>query len=411
MSCTMTITGATLNPATGVMTVQGTLTFTQPCGAASPNISIRVRCGPTGILYTGSGTWDSNTTTWLATVQGVQCSCDSHVLVDAVASCPGVPPATVFSCGAPTLTINNLCCCPQINTQFVTGSCTGNYQLVTFNTSYVNNTACAFTVRRAFGDGLFGNVFPIPAYSSGNLPSESHSFASPASYTSTVDVLAPAPLSACIGLNPVPFVISCTGGCYSSNLVATLCRFLEWLFMFSFTLGLAIGMSQPCVPLAAAAVAAGAGFLALAAFLLLQCNKCTCDFWLRDWGEILIAVGFVSLMFTPPGCSAIKGFPAFINTIIFLSLGFVILWAWYNNNKQTCPLTICDFWCAVSGIQNIRSATNLALVVAIVLWSMTLGALTAGLGVVLLVILVFALYIWNNGPLSKPPCKHNPTCQ
>ena len=404
MSCAITITAVSLNSSTGDITVQGSFSTTQSC--ATPAISIKVTCGSNS--YGGSGSVISGSTVWQGTFPA-GCSCDSPVLITVVAHCPGVPPVSPFSCSA-SFTTNNLCCCPQINTQVSLGACTGNNQIATFYTSIVNNTACTFTIRRAFGDGFFGNVFTILPYTSQNLTPELHTFAGPASYTSTVDVLSPPPLAACAGLDPVAFSISCTG-CYSSPLIAALCRFLEWLFLFSIAAGLSIGFSQPCLPLAATAAFVAAGFLALFIYLLLQCNKCVCDFWLKYWGQILVSVGFVNLMFIPPGCSAITGFAAFINALIFLTLGFAILLLWYNNNKTTCPLTICDLWCAICGIQNIRSATNIAILIIILIWALTFPALSAGLGVALLVIFVFALFIWNNGPLSQPPCQHTPTCQ
>lgn len=402
MSCTITITGATLNPSTGNITVQGNFTTTTPCGAL-PTISITVQCGPN--TFTGSGNQLPGTTLWQGTFPA-PCSCDGQTTIGVVASCPGPPP---FSCTA-TLTINNLCCCPQINTQVTLGSCTGNNQLATFFTSVVNNTACTFTVRRNFGNGFFGNVYTINPYSSQNLPPEQSSYPAPATYTSTVDVLSPPPLSACSGLNPLTFSVSC-GSCYSTPLIGSICRFLEWLFLFSMTAGLSIGFSQPCIPIAVAAAFLGTGILTLAIYLLLQCQKCVCDFFLKYWGIILIATGFVNIMFIPPGCAAMTGFVAFTNTIILLTLGFTVLWLWYNNNKLTCPLIICDFWCAVSGILNTRSATNIAILVTFLIWGLTFPLLSAGFGLALFIIVSFAVFIWTSGPLSNPPCMHTPTCK
>lgn len=402
MSCTVTVEGATVNPATGKMTVGGTINFVGPSCGGSPTVQGKVYCGSRSFEINVLG----SQTAWEATLP-VDCNCDLPLSVQVVVRCPGPPP---FSCSSTFFTIQNLCCCPQINTHVTPGSCTGTNQLVTFSTSVVNNTACPFSVRRNFGDGFFGSVFPIAPYTTQYLPDEPHNYAAPSSYTSFIDILSPPPLSACAGLEPIDVDVSC-GNCHSKPFVASLCRFLEALFLFSMTASLSIGLAQPCVSLTVAAMFIAVAFLSIFFYVILQCQKCTCDFILNYWGVILIATGFVNVMYIPPGCAAITGFAAFINSIMLLTLGFIVLWLWYRNNRLTCPLLICDFWCSVSGIFSQRSATNIAIFVMFLVVGLTSGALASGFGVALVVVASFAVFIWTYGPLSHLPCKHTPTCQ
>src|SRR3954452_8160607 len=103
MSCTLSITGVTLDPVTGNISVQGHYGETQPCGAG-PNITVIVQCGP--VTFSGSGEAILGTSLWEATF-AAPCNCDFPATISVVANCPGIngPP---FSCTA-TYTTNNLC--------------------------------------------------------------------------------------------------------------------------------------------------------------------------------------------------------------------------------------------------------------------------------------------------------------
>jgi hypothetical protein len=247
-----------------------------------------------------------------------------------------------------------------------------------------------------------------------NLTPETNNYAAPGTYTSTFDILSPPPLAACSQLDPVIFSTSCSG-CSSTPLIASLCRFLELLFLFLITAGLSMGLSQPCPSSSGALYFLGGGALALVFYLALQCQKCSCDFWLKDWATILIATGLVNVMFVPAGgCSAVTLFPAALNSIFLLTMGTLAMVSWYNNNKQTCSLIACDPWCAVCGISNVRSASNTAILVALLIYGLNSAAYPGsyfGLLVALLVTTSFAVYIWTAGPLSQPPCTHHPTCR
>jgi len=301
-----------------------------------------------------------------------------------------------------------LCCCPQILTDVVHGSCTANKQLVTFFATVTNSTACTFTIRRAYGDGNVGNVFTVGPHSILTLPPEQHYYPAPATYTSTIEILSPPPLSACAGLDPKTISASC-GSCYSQPWIAGLCRFFEFAFLFSMTAALSVGLSQPCIPISVGGILLAAAFVALAVYLFLQCQYCTCDFLVRDWGVILIAAGLVNIMFIPSGCATTTGPAAAINSIVLLTLGVVVLWLWYGQHKLTCPLLICDFWCAAGGALNILSATSIALTVAIVLTA-SFPILYPNVGWALAAAVAVIIFVWNV-PLSNSPCQQTPTCK
>lgn len=398
MPCGLTITSTALDQNTGNVFVQGFLTLFTPCGG-SPSVSVTINCG--GNSYTGTAALTAITSSqfsWTAIIP-TTCPCDVPITVVATNSCPNYTCTANFS--------GTLCCCPAVSTGVTYGSCTNGFQLVTFDTYIYISGTCTFSFRRDFGDGFFG---PVQTFTGpGNFYyQDQHNYAAPGSYTATVDVLPP-PIS-CPAVSTSAVTVSCTGGCYTSPLVAAVCLFLEWLFLFSMTFGLIVGFSQPCVPLVVGAISFGVALLTLFIYLLLQCQLCVCGFFLKWWGQIFIATGFANFMFVLPSCPAITLFPAFINSMILLSLGFIILYIWYIQNKQTCPLIKCDFWCAVSGIQNIRSATNIALIVIFVMLALN-PLLIAGVGVAFAIILAFALYIWLYGPISQPPCQTDIDCK
>jgi len=147
-------------------------------------------------------------------------------------------------------------------------------------------------------------------------------------------------------------------------------------------------------------------------------EKCVCDPIPKNLGQIFISVGFTLFMFmilptsgTP--CSIVTGIIAFFSAILFLAIGFLTMNAWYNNNKLTCPLIICDLWCAISGIL----ATSIALIAIPTVWGLIFlqsGGLTnyaAGAALAVLIVTTFAGIIWYFGPLSNPPCMHTQTCK
>ncbi|HVA98501.1 MAG TPA: hypothetical protein VNG53_06370 [Bacteroidia bacterium] len=403
MACTITVTSAVVNG--GNLIVAGNFSATPSC-TGTLTISVTITCLDAGgtVTCTGSGAVLLGTTLWQGSVP-CACICGANnVTITATATCT----SPSFTCTSVPLTLTTLCCCPSSTTAIIYGSCSNNAQLVTFNTIVSIPDACTFTFRRNFGDGNFGgnNTFTGPG--TFNYPVEQHNYNAPNTYTSSLDVLPPP--YGCGTIETINVSVSCAG-CFSSVSLAALCRFLEFLFLLSMTLALGIGYSQPCISLGVAAVWFGIGLLALVVYLLLQCNKCVCDFFLKYFGEIFIAVGFVNLMYIPMQCNAVFGFPAFINALIFFTLGFLILYLWYNNNKLTCPLLICDFWCAAGGTLNMTSATNIAIFATILIDIFSVGALTAGLVVALLVITAFAAWV-AMFPLSNLPCKKNTsTCQ
>src|ERR1700681_3303992 len=222
MACTITVTSAVLNASNGNLTLNGDILFTDGC-AAFPAISVNVVCGSQS--FSGKGGQQPGLPIWGAIIP-VNCPCNSPMTITVQATCPG-PPSTCTT----TFTTSDLCCCPQISTQMTYGLCTNNNQLISFDTFIVNNSSCVFSVRRDFGNGSFGNIYSIAPNSSGPLQQEQSSFSAPASYISSVDVLSPL---GCGSMDSVSFSAACAG-CYSSTGIAVLCRFLEWLFLFSMT--------------------------------------------------------------------------------------------------------------------------------------------------------------------------------
>lgn len=424
MPCTITINSAVVSG--GNVIVSGTFTSTPPCTAPCVlTINVKVACtDPFGapISCSGIGNIIGGTTFWQASVP-CNCACGTNnVTITATATCTGVPPSCNFTCTATPLVLTTLCCCPSATTTFTLGSCTGNTQLVSFNGIVSIPDACTFCFRRAYGDGNFGGTYCFTGPGTFNYPFEQHNYVAPNSYTSTLDIIPP-PFGCPSPVSSNNVTVSC-GGCYSSALIAGICLFLEWLFLFSMVVGLALLITVPCTTPLTGLIFLGIAALALIAFYLpfLQCQKCVCDPIPKFLGQIFISLGFVLFMFIIPPtsgtpCSPVTGIVAFFSGIIFLAIGFLTLSTWYNNNKLTCPLIICDFWCAVSGILNIRSATNIALIAILTVWltilvqSSFLIDYSVGAIVAAIVISVFALFIWNFGPLSVPPCMHNQNCK
>ena len=405
MACTITISSVVVNGGNVIVTgdffapshCQGTLTILVKVSCTDTNGN-QISCGANGSLITNA--------VWSASVP-CDCICGTNnVTITASASCNN--PA--FTCSTTTpFTLSNLCCCPSATTAFALGLCSGNTQLVNFTTVVFIPDACTFTFRRNFGDGTYGSnqTFSGPGtiYS---YPVEPHNYAAPGNFTSDLEVLSPP--YGCGTIDSVSVSVACAG-CYSSANLAALCRFLEWLVLLSLTLALGIGFSSPCVSLGAAAIWFGTGLLALFVYLILQCQKCICDFFLKTWGRVFIAVAFVNIMFTWPGCAAVTLWAAISNALIFFTLGFAVLSVWYIFNKQICPLIMCDYWCAIAGMANITSATGIA-IIAIILMNILSGfVLSIGMGIALSAVIAFASMV-AIGPLHNSPCNTNtPTCQ
>ncbi len=405
MACTITISSVVVSG--GDVIVTGDYTAPSPClGTLSIFVKIvctdanggQLSCGAVGSLA-GNAIWHAS----------VPCDCIcglNNVNITASASCDN----PLFGCSTTVpFTLSTLCCCPSATTAFTLGLCSGTTQLVTFTTVVSIPDACTFTFRRNFGDGTFGSNQTFTGPGTIYLyPMEPHNYTVPGNFTSDIDVLSPP--YGCGTIESVNVSVACAG-CYSSVSLGALCRFLEWLFLLSLTLALGIGFSTPCVSFGWAAISFGTGLLALFFFLVLQCQHCVCDVLLKSWGRIFISAGFVNIMYTQPGCAAVTLWAALINALILITLGFLTLWAWYTGNKSTCPLIICDYWCAVAGMANITSATGIAIMAIGLMNVLSLGALSAGMWVALAAVVAFASMV-AIGPLHNLPCKNNTlTCQ
>lgn len=398
MACSILIDSVTLGSG-GVVTIQGRLMNLTHCGLALP---VTLNCG--GATFSGAATTTPGPGyfTWVAYLQTSGCSCDTSVFVTVTNLCPGEECETTYS--------GPLCCCPTVGTNIQYGVCNSNNntQLVTFDTSIYINNNCTIQIRRDFGNGVLGAIQAFTGPGNFNY-SESHSYATPATYISVVNAIPPT--VNCPAINATNVSVLCDAGCYGSSFLAGFCRALAWLFLFSTTAGLTTGLAG-CFPVALSLGFLAVGVLTLAIYMFLQCQRCVCDFILNLWGKVFLATGFASLMFIPAGC-VLTGVPALINSLIFFTLGFVVLSIWYINNRNICPLNRCDFWCSISGPLNFQSATYIALAVMIALFAI-LPSLILGFGLAALITTLFiSIIAWPSvGPLGTPPCNgSSPTCQ
>ncbi len=404
MACTLVITTAVINSSTGNIIVNGTYSETPVCNPGTFTINVKVICG--SFSCGGNGHVVSGTNEWTADFP-CNCPCGSPVTIDAAASCSN--PA--YNCVAMTLSMSTLCCCPTALTQMTFGSCdsSATAQLVTFDTFVtIPDFGCTFTFRRNFGDGFFGALWTFTGVGTFPIPSEMHYYAAPGTYTSTVEVVGQ-PIG-CNVIDSQQVVISCAG-CYTNAVTAGICKFLEWFFLVFAVAGFGGLFGLTCWPIFVPLIYLAVALVGFLFYRALKCEKCTCGHMQKFLGQIYFAIGLVILMYVLPSCSVLTLIPAIIMSSVFLALGYLILWTWYTSNKLTCPLLICDFWCALAGPANIRSATNIALAAGIILY-LTNIVLLAGLGIMGAAIAIIAVFVIM-GPLnpSTTPCDyHHPSC-
>lgn len=383
MPCNITIVSVVQDPITGHIWVRGKLG-----DCVSRKVDLTVTCGTS--TYTDSVPHTSEF--WTAIIPASNCGCGQPITVEA--HCSGNPACTT------TFATNILCCCPQVSTQVVYGSCVGNNELVTFNTFVYINTACTFTFRRNFGDGNFGGQHTLTGVGNFNLPPEQNPYAQ-GNYTSTFDVISPV---GCALSDSVNVVVQC-GQCHTSPFFALLCRILQWVFLLSASVGLVLTAVTPCGTIAVTLSFMGTATLSYLLFMLLRCNKCICDPVPKFAGQIAIIMGIIFFIFLIPlPCTVLSWGVALMIALFLMGFGFLVLGTWYNQNKNTCPLLICDVWCAVGGVLNIHACTNLSIVGAAIVWSVTGATLTA-LGISLFVAVIVAAVA--NGPLTTSPCNNS----
>ena len=409
MACTLTVTSTMLDTATGNLTVIGTVNISG--GSCQGDlVDIKVICGMN--TFGGQGTihlFTPNIGSWQGVISGVNCICNDPITVTASLTCSGPPP---FTCSV-TTTISNLCCCPTVTTVITPGACnSSNQQLYSFDTYITINDSCTYSFRRDFGDGTFGGMYTFTGSGSGpsyfTIPTETHYYMAPATYTSNLDVISPV---GCGTATSNTFLASC-GACYPSSFIEALCKFFEFSFLLSSIVGIVLSITLPCTTYYVLLGFFSAATTFLLLYFLFKCNKCACKPMGKAWSRILISVGIILFMFISPSCSAVSGGAAFSTGLIFITVGFLSLWTWYNNNKIICPLNICDFWCAVGGLLNITSSTNLAIVGAIIVYAI-IGSITfTALGLALLVAIIIGAIANVALSASSPPCNNTTnTCQ
>lgn len=408
MACTLSVTSTMLNTATGDLTVTGVVNITGGSCTGSL-VDIKVTCGTQN--YSGQGVIQLFTPAlgvWTGVVPGVNCICNDPIIIFATLTCFG-PPS--FTCSVAT-TISNLCCCPTVTTVITPGSCTGSSQLYSFDTYITINDSCTYSFRRNFGDGTFGGLYTFTGSGSGpsyfTIPTETHYYLAPTTYTSNLDVVSP---TGCGTATSNTFPASC-GSCYPSSLIEAFCKLFEFNFLLASIVGIVLSIASPCtifwVPLGFFIAAT----LFLGLYFLLQCDKCACAPLPKAWGRIFISIGIILFMFIFPSCSSVSGGLAFALGLLFIYSGFIALSTWYNSNKITCPLTICDYWCAVGGVANIASATNLAIIGALIVWAI-IGTITfTALGLALFVAIIIIAIANAALNANNPPCNNTTsTCQ
>lgn len=390
MACAITIIAVAADPA-----VPGGILITGTVSGCS-KIDLTVTCGSN--TYPGQTTL-LTPTLWEGAVTGATaCSCGQDIAV--TATCSGDP-----SCS--TTFTGSLCCCPQSSTQVIYGSCTGNSELVSFFTTVSIDGPCSFTVQRAFGNGLFGSQFPLTGPGTFSLPMEQSSYSTPGSYSSGLNVISPS--GSCGTIETVPVAAQC-GACHTSSLIAFICKILEFTFLLFGSAGLAALIAPACVPLPIALSLVGTAIAALAIFMIpiLGCQKCICSPVPKFLGQVFLSGGIILVMFILPPCPSWA--PALALAPVYIGLGSILLNMWYHNNRSTCPLIICDLWCAVGGLRNPTACTNIAILGASLLWALTAYTFTFGWFISLVVVLLVAMFA--NSPLTTSPCNNRTqTCQ
>jgi hypothetical protein len=391
--CKITVEEATLDPGTGLLFTRGSWNATDPGCFDPPELLVTVTCG--GASYSGEGQLymrDPREGFWTASVPNVNCQCDGPVTVDVVFTCQGTPP---FSCNG-SATFAHLCCCPDIQTTFDSGPCdANNKQTFSFDTVITINSSCTFSFVRNFGNGQFGAVHTFTGPGTFAIPTEHASYNAPGTYTSTIQPTQPG----CFHGNPVVVSASCAP-CHTQSWVATLCRFLAFVFLLMTSIGAVLLLVTPsCTSYNVALSFTGLGLLALAFFFLLRCYQCECAALAKLWGQLTLIIGIVMFMFVPPtfggsvNCAqpiplVTPGVALFI-AIGMLAAGLSILAGWYTNNKAKCPLTQCSYWCTVGITTNLLSCTNIAVTAIIIVYLVT-GAVN-GLGLLLAILVAAAL--------------------
>jgi hypothetical protein len=379
--CTITINPASILAvpvgSTGMLvTVGGTVT-----NCTSNSIKVTITCLGQAVFHGATISGNS----WTATVDP-KCPCGTPATI--TATCEDTSPCTATY--STTLTCN---CCPQVSTTVNQGLCnSAGQRLITFVTTLAFSAGCSVTVQRDFGDGSFPGAVRNLTSGSSTTFTETHAYA-PGTYISNLNVLSNSfcgPSSASVTVPSCPI-------CATSSFWAATCKLFRYLFLLFGAVALVLGtasLSPACVtinnllPAVAGGFAASAGVLL--ALLLLICRKCVCALLARLLGQLMVMVGVLLFMFwLPPVCVQPAPFPS-PSSVLSLALltllagAFGVLYgSWYQQQKNVCPLTICDYWLAL------QEALTIAVLAAIlVAGALGPGLTISGLGLGLLVITV-----------------------
>jgi hypothetical protein len=284
-----------------------------------------------------------NSTMWIAEVDVPNCPCGSPATI--TATCHDLPPCTA------TLNTALMCnCCPQITTVANQGPWTSSGQsLITFVTTLTFPAGCSVTVQRDFGDGNMGT--PQTFTSSPATYQETHPYNPTHIYTSNLNVLS----NAFCGASSGQITVLSAPPCATQPWLGILCRLFQSLFVLFGAVAGAIffaSISPACLAANPLPIATGSAVTAvlILAFLQLFCRKCVCQFLSKLIGQMFVAIGMVLVMFViPPNCFGppIVALGAAVLSVFF-GAALVLNGAWYQPNITVCPLTICNYWRAVT---------------------------------------------------------------
>ena len=351
--------------------------------------TIDVTIGCLGAASQATQALKINATMWIVNVDVPNCPCGSPITI--TATCNDTPPCTT------TLNTLLLCsCCPTVNSTTVSQNVwnSSGQLLVTYVTNLTIPAGCSVTVQRFYGDGAVGAVHTFT--SSPASYQETHAYNAQASYSSQLVVLSN---QAC-SLPLIQITVPSAPPCSTIPFWATACRTLQVLFLLAAAAAgvLAIASTSPACVGANGALPATTGGLTITAMIFFfivsaVCRGCICAFVWKLIGQMLFIMGMVALMFVlPANCTHLVPFAtpnlalAAAMLLIAVGAGAVLYVIWYQNCKQTCPLTICDYW------QTIKEALIIAVFVALAVYFILGTGMTPthlGFDLLVIVLLVF----------------------
>ena len=256
------------------------------------------------------------------------------------------------------------------------------------------------TVQRDFGDGSAGSP---QFFSSGSSVShysyvEIHAYNPGHTYTTLVNILSLPSCPPSVKTVTIPSAATCA----TDRFLAAFCVVFRFLFLLSASIVAPLyiaSVSSLCAnPSILSTTATGSLIVAASSllFILLACRKCMCSLPLKLLGQLLLITGVIFAEFIlQPVCVQFAATPpvslarAILFAVAFLFFGFLELYLlWYL--EGCCPVTICEFWQAVSETMIVAFLAATIVYAAL----QPLGMLPAGWGVALA--LAYAIMTYAN---------------